>query len=81
MSDDESNIYYGEDKDAELEGEDRDREYGIVNPEAFILQNGTKTNPFVTFVNTQHLERNDGMYGCDMTYIQGIEFKNHSRKA
>eukprot|EP00957_Ditylum_brightwellii_P190605 14509803-Ditylum_brightwellii.AAC.1 len=46
------------------------KEYGIVNPEAFILQNGTKTNLFVTFVNTQHPERNGGMYECNITYVQ-----------
>eukprot|EP00957_Ditylum_brightwellii_P028547 2156680-Ditylum_brightwellii.AAC.1 len=38
------------------------QEYGIVNPESFVLQNGTKENPYVTLVDAIHPDRNGGMH-------------------
>eukprot|EP00957_Ditylum_brightwellii_P107074 8169744-Ditylum_brightwellii.AAC.1 len=57
------------------------QEYGIVNLEYFVLQNGTKENLHVTLVNAIYPERNGGMYGCDITFMQDIEFNNYSRNA
>eukprot|EP00957_Ditylum_brightwellii_P023838 1798521-Ditylum_brightwellii.AAC.1 len=57
------------------------QEYVIINSESFVLQIGTKENPYVTLVDAIHPERNGGMYGYDITFVQDIEFNNYSRNA
>eukprot|EP00957_Ditylum_brightwellii_P036852 2790542-Ditylum_brightwellii.AAC.1 len=57
------------------------QDYGVSNPESFILQDGTKSNPIVTFVNSVFPERNGGMCGCGITLVQGIEYNSYSRDA
>eukprot|EP00957_Ditylum_brightwellii_P182048 13869265-Ditylum_brightwellii.AAC.1 len=37
------------------------QDYGVSNRKSFILQDGTKSNPNVTFVNSEFPERNGGM--------------------
>eukprot|EP00957_Ditylum_brightwellii_P049289 3740111-Ditylum_brightwellii.AAC.1 len=34
--------------------------HGITDPEPLLFQNGTKCNPYITFVNTDYPERNRG---------------------
>eukprot|EP00957_Ditylum_brightwellii_P171357 13044466-Ditylum_brightwellii.AAC.1 len=41
--------------------------------------NGTKENPYVAVVDAICPERNGEMYGCDITFVQEIEFNNYSR--
>eukprot|EP00957_Ditylum_brightwellii_P118036 9002145-Ditylum_brightwellii.AAC.1 len=36
------------------------QEYGIIDPESFVLQNGTQENSYVTLINAIHPERNRG---------------------
>eukprot|EP00957_Ditylum_brightwellii_P004870 370928-Ditylum_brightwellii.AAC.1 len=57
------------------------QEYDVIDPESFVIQNGTKSDPFVTFVDCHHPERNSGMYGVDITLVHGIEFNGYSRDA
>eukprot|EP00957_Ditylum_brightwellii_P028417 2145728-Ditylum_brightwellii.AAC.1 len=57
------------------------QDYGIDDPECFILQNGTKANPFVTFVDSTYPERNGEMCGCDITLVHCIEYNNYLRAA
>eukprot|EP00957_Ditylum_brightwellii_P187138 14253309-Ditylum_brightwellii.AAC.1 len=57
------------------------QEYDVIDSESFVLQNRTKFNPFVTFVDCHHPERNGGMYWIDITLVHGIDFNGHSRDA
>eukprot|EP00957_Ditylum_brightwellii_P148259 11287992-Ditylum_brightwellii.AAC.1 len=50
------------------------QEYDMIDPESYVLQNRTKSNPFVTFVDCHHPERNGEMYGVDVTLVHGIKF-------
>eukprot|EP00957_Ditylum_brightwellii_P028397 2144222-Ditylum_brightwellii.AAC.1 len=45
-------------------------EYGIVDCEPYIVQNGSKFNLFITFVDIKHAEKIGGMHGCDITFVQ-----------
>eukprot|EP00957_Ditylum_brightwellii_P131720 10046110-Ditylum_brightwellii.AAC.1 len=57
------------------------QENGVIDPDAFTLQNGTKSNPIITFVDGLHLEKNSGLYGVDIIFVHGIEFNGYSRDA
>eukprot|EP00957_Ditylum_brightwellii_P006063 459142-Ditylum_brightwellii.AAC.1 len=50
-----------------------------LNP--ILFQNGTKSNPFTTFVNTDYPERNRGMFGFEVRYMGDIQFKNVKHQA
>eukprot|EP00957_Ditylum_brightwellii_P039557 2992585-Ditylum_brightwellii.AAC.1 len=39
--------------------------YAITDPEPLLFQNGTKSNPYITSVNTDYSERNGGMFGFE----------------
>eukprot|EP00957_Ditylum_brightwellii_P011704 884251-Ditylum_brightwellii.AAC.1 len=54
---------------------------GVVDPEDIIFQNGTKDSPFITFVDANFPERNDGTHGCDITYVSAIEHNNSTHDA
>ena len=55
--------------------------YGIIDHEALILQDGTKENPYITFVDSRFPERNGGMFGYEVTFVSDIQFNNFKRQA
>ena len=55
--------------------------YGITDPEPLLFQNGTKSNPYITFVNTYYPERNRGMFGFEVSYMGDIQFKKFKCQA
>lgn len=55
--------------------------YGIVDHEALILQDGTKENPYITFVDSRFPERNGGMFGYEVTFVSDIQFNSFKRQA
>eukprot|EP00957_Ditylum_brightwellii_P069914 5309327-Ditylum_brightwellii.AAC.1 len=42
--------------------------YGIIDPEVFLTQDGTKSNPYITFVDKDYPECNGCFHGCDITH-------------
>ena len=56
-------------------------EYGIADIDPYIIQNGSRSHPFITFVNKKSSEKNGGMHGHDITFVQGIDHNNFLRDA
>eukprot|EP00957_Ditylum_brightwellii_P120954 9225063-Ditylum_brightwellii.AAC.1 len=56
-------------------------QYGVYDPEQYILQNSSKSDPFITFVDDQYPERNGGLHGYDVTHVQDIDHNNFERDA
>ena len=54
--------------------------YGIVDVEHLIIQWGTKTNPYITFVDTKFPERNGGMFGFQVNFVSAIQHENFRRE-
>ena len=54
--------------------------YGIEDPEYLIIQCGTKSNPYITFVDTKFPERNGGMFGVEINFVSDIQHANFKRQ-
>eukprot|EP00957_Ditylum_brightwellii_P134568 10259425-Ditylum_brightwellii.AAC.1 len=55
--------------------------YGIVDSEPLVFQCRTKSNPYLTFVNTDYPEENGGMFGLEVSYVSDIKHKKGRRQA
>eukprot|EP00957_Ditylum_brightwellii_P148528 11309589-Ditylum_brightwellii.AAC.1 len=47
--------------------------YGIVDHEPLVFQDGAKSNPYLTYVDTGYPERNGGMFGLEISYVSDIK--------
>ena len=54
--------------------------YGIVDPELLVVQYGTKSNPYITFVDAKFPERYGGMYGFEVSFVSDIQHNNFKRQ-
>ena len=54
--------------------------YGISEHQTLFVQNGTKSNPYITFVDTNFPERNGGMFGFEVSFVNDIQYQNYKRK-
>eukprot|EP00957_Ditylum_brightwellii_P002771 212975-Ditylum_brightwellii.AAC.1 len=57
------------------------KEYGIVDIDLYIIKNGSRSHPLITFVDTKCAEKNGVMHSRDITFVEGIDHKNFLRNA
>ena len=55
--------------------------YGFVDHDFLFIQDGTKSYPYITLVNTKFPERNGGMFGFDISFVSDIQHNNFKRQA